>query len=802
MQLNQMVRMLVRARGYSAAAVLTMAVGLAATTAVVAVANAVLLRPLPYPKPDRLFRLNASTSDANSSQMLFNLSPIEVVRLQQQAGTLEQIEAIAQTEMSLNTGGNPETLKVGAVTAGFLRLFGLQPTTGRDFTSSEDAQRLPVAILDGGTWTRRFGRDPNIIGQPIRLDGIPYVVIGVTPEGYRPLLQSVDAYIPLGARDSASVQYLRNVQVAARLAPNRTVSEARAEIQGIQQQIGKDYPQSHGNFTLNFIDLRESLYGSYRSALLILGAAVASLLLIGCSNVANLTLCRVLDRRGEFALRASLGASRASIVRGQLAETATICAVGAVAGVVLTSWLLPLMLAIYPAAIPVDADVRIDLRVVASMIGVVAIAAIIAGLVPALRAGASPAISALAETSARNVGSYRERTARQVLVATQVALSLVLLGFAGIVLSSMQRLNRVDPGFDAGSVLTMQLAPPARYPDAQARANFLDRVLTRVSEIAEVEAVGSTQTTFEPNTTMTTRAEIAGQQGEPGALMQVNIRHITPGYFDAMRVRVTDGRGIDGRDRIGTPMAAMVSQSFATRFWSGQNAIGQQVRRVGSAGNGPWLTVVGVADDVMDNGLGAELGPTLYVPYLQQNTPTARISLTIRTKADPLAVANSVRQAIWSVDPVQPIDAVRPLDVALADSVAQPRFRTILIGIFGSFGLILASIGVYGVAAYGARQRTREIGVRMALGADRRDVTRLLVNGSMRPVLLGSLLGLLGSGLLMGRMTSVLYKPTFADATYVGVALVLLLLSALCATLVPAGRAARVSPSEAIRTNQ
>jgi putative ABC transport system permease protein len=431
---------------------------------------------------------------------------------------------------------------------------------------------------------------------------------------------------------------------------------------------------------------------------------------------------------------------------------------------------------------------------------VVAVAAMIAGLVPALRAGASPALSALAEASLRSVGSARERKTRQLLVSAQVALSLVLLGLAGVVLSSMQRLNRTDPGFDASGVLTLQLAPPARYPDAQARASFLDRVLTKISEIPEVQAAGSTQTTFEPLNTMTTRAETEGQLAEPGEVMQVNIRHVTPGYFDAMRVRIIEGRPIDSRDRIGTQMAAMVSQSFARRFWPGKNAVGQRVRRVVSVGNGSWMTVVGVVGDVMDNGLGADLGPTLYVPYFQQNTPTARISLTIRAKSDPVAIANTVRQAVWSVDPIQPIDRVRTLENALGESVAQPRFRSLLMAIFGSFGLALACIGVYSVAAYAARQRTREIGVRMALGADGREVTRLLLRGSMPPILLGSVLGLLVTALLMRWMVSILYKPGTADAAYVFVALLLLLLCAVCATFLPARRAARVSPSEAIRT--
>ena len=800
MNLRHAFRFLNRNRAYSFAAILTMAVGLAATTAVVAVTNGVLLRPLPYPRPDGLYRLNATNADPALSQTLFAMSPIEIARLQQQAKTLEQVEALGIGEMSLSTGGTPETLKVGAVSAGFLRMFGLQPGTGRDFTSDEDAQRLPVAILDGGTWTRRFGGDPGAIGQTIRLDGAPYVIIGVTPQGYRPLLQAVDVYVPLGVKDNPAQRFLRTYLAAARLAPGRTLSEARAEILSIQDQIHKDYAESHGTFSINFIDLRDSLYGSYRPALMILAAAVVSLLLIASTNVANLTLCRVLDRRGEFALRASLGASRRAIVREQLTETAVIVVLSGIGGLLLAWWLLPVILRVYPAAIPIDADVRIDLRVVLSMLGVIAVTALMAGLVPALRAGGAPAVAALSETSLRNAGSHREGRTRQLLVGAQVALSLVLLGVAGVVVSSMQRLNRTDPGFEAGGVLTLQLAPPARYPDVQGRASFLDRVLARITEIPGVEAAGSTQTTFEPNSTMTTRAEIGGQPSD-AATMQVNIRHVTPGYIDAMRVRVVDGRPIDERDRIGAPMVAMVSQSFARRFWPGQNPVGQQVRRVVSSGPAPWLTVVGVVGDVMDNGLGADLGPTLYVPYLQQNTPTARISLTVRTASDPLTVAGAVQKAVWSVDPVQPIDRVRSLESALADSIAQPRFRTLLMVIFGSFGLALACLGVYSVAIYAALQRTREIGVRMALGADRGDVTRFLLKRSMPPILLGSLAGLVGTGLLMQRVTSLLYKPGATDAAYVIGAVLVLLLCAMGATLVPAGRAARVSPVDAIRAD-
>jgi putative ABC transport system permease protein len=802
--MRKLVRSLARSRSYAVTVVLTMALGLAAMGALFAVAKAVLLAPLPYPRPDRLFALyanrieTAATQSSSAPQTPFLLSPIELARLRERAVTLEQVEGISPTEMALTTTGDPETLRVGAVSAGFLRLFGLQPELGRDFSEDEDSQRLSVAILDGGFWARRFASNPQVVGQTIRLDGTAFLVVGVSPAGYRPLLQSVDVWIPLGVREQPTLQNLRSITGAARLRVDRTIADARAEVLDIQRQIRRDYPESHANFTVALDDLRDSLYGGYRTTLFVLTAAVVSLLLIACTNVGTLTLCRVIDRQGEFALRASLGASRFSIVREQLGETAVLCAAGGGAGLAAAWWLIPLILAVYPDAVPADADVAIDLGVTASMIGVMIGAALIAGLVPALRAGKAQAVGVLTESWIRTVGSRREGRIRDVILAGQVAVCLVLLALGAIVATSTLRLCRIHPGFDADGVLTLQLAPPARYPDAQSRADFLKRVLERIHEIPEVVAAGSTQTTFDSNGGVMTRVDIEGQATDPGRPVQVHIRHVTPGYFTALRVRVVDGDAFSVRDRIGAPMVAVVSQSFARRYWPGQSALGRRVRRVLATGYGPWLTVLGVTEDVMDNGLGADLGPMLYVPYLQQNTPTARIGLTIRTKTDAMKIADGVRRAIWSVDPVQPIDQVRTLESALSTSVAQPRFQTLLVGLFGMAGLALACVGVYGVAAYTTRQRTREVGVRMALGADARTVIAWILRRTMPPVLIGAMAGLAGTILLVRSMISILYQPNAADAGSVVLSALLLLACATGATLVPATRAASLTPTQAL----
>jgi putative ABC transport system permease protein len=376
---------------------------------------------------------------------------------------------------------------------------------------------------------------------------------------------------------------------------------------------------------------------------------------------------------------------------------------------------------------------------------------------------------------------------------------VVLLGIAASVGTSMLRLASADSGFDAENVLTVQLAPPARFPQPSQRAAFVQRVLDAVSGLPGVVAAGSTQTTFDPNASMQTRVDIEGQPVVSGQMPVAHIRHITPGYFVALGVAIDDGRPIDQRDQIGTLPVASVSRAFAARYWPGTSAIGKRFRRI-SAADRPWLTVVGVVEDVMDSGLGAPMGPTIYVPYLQQNTPTARVSLAVRTTGDPEAIGAAVQKAIWSVDPAQPIDRLRTLQRALDESIAQPRFRTLLLAIFGSIGLMLAGVGVYGIAVESATQRRKEIGVRLALGSTRFEVVSLLVRQAAMPVVVGGCLGVVAAGGAQTLIRSTLYQPPRFDWVVAPVIAAVVLSSvALLATWLPAWRASRLEPIKAIR---
>lgn len=791
-------RSLWRRPAVTVTALLSLALGLGATIAITTVIDGVLLRSLPYPRPDRLYSVSATLRGPDGQPMSFVLSAIEFLRLRTHVASLEQVEAMTTRELALSEGGQPETVRGGAASAGYLRLFGLQPVVGRDFTEEEDQNRARVVILDGGLWQRRFGGDPTIVGRTVSIDAVPHVIIGVTPAGYRPQLQRVDAWIPLGADVDPARPGLRNLLGAARLRAEANESQAIAEVQGVQAGIAREFPQSHGRAEVVLRDLHETLYGPYRPALWLLMGGVTFLLLIACTNVANLAIGRVTERRAEIALRRCIGASTGRILIEQLVEGIVLVVLGGALGAALGLVAVPSLLAIYPGALPSDFRADLNVRLVSIIVAVLSVSIVLCAVVPAWRACSLPAIGVLASaTSPRSAGSARDRKVRQWLLAIQVGFAVALLSIAGLVGASLQRLQRTHPGFDSTNVLSLQLAPPARYPDPTARAAFVDRVVARLRELPGVVAVGTTQTTWQLLSSMQTGLEVDGHVATRDERLSANMRHITPGYFDALRVPVLDGRAFNDRDRIGAEPVAVVNQSFADRYWSGGRAIGRRVRRGGA--NAPWLTVVGVVPDAMDAGLGADIGPTLYVPYLQQNTPTARVTIVLRTERDPAPLALDAQQAIWSVDPSQAVDGVRSLAQIMDETTAQPRFRATLLTVFALLGLILAAIGVYGVAAYAAAQRRREIGVRLAVGANRNQIVRLLVRQALWPVIGGTLAGFVVAGWSLRWLQALLYQSSPRDMAFVIGAAAMLCACALVATWLPARRNVRLAPLEVLR---
>ena len=573
---------------------------------------------------------------------------------------LAGVEALQPRSMAMTGAGEPEVVRGAAVTSGLFPTLGVQPSRGRVFTADEEARRMPLAVLSDRLWQRRFGASASAIGRSIALDGATYEIVGVMPAGFRPLLDASEVWIPLAPHVDPAQQSARLTAGVARLRPGAAIAQAEAELASASARLAREFPAGHGKAHPQVIPLRENLFGQQRPALVALGAGVLLLLLLACANVANLTIGHVSGRRAELTMRALLGASRWRLAQQQIVQSLVIAASGGLLGLIVVIWSLPALLALYARDGATAATIDIDWRVVAFAAAAIAAAGIACGVLPAVRVqrAGGPQVGALA--AARVGPGRRERRIRAALVSLQVAMAVALLCAAGTLLVSLERLLAAPRGYDAARVLTMQmLLPPAKYSDVRSRADVVEKIVTRVSAIPGVRSSGTTQTTFMPNESMQTGLYVDGRPADPAAADTANIRHVTAGYFRTLRVPIVDGRPLDDRDRLGAAAVCMVSADFARQFWPHESALGHRVRRNGPAAQ--WMTIVGVVGDVMDAGAGVKAGPTLYVPYLQTNTRTGRVTLVVSTHGDPLASAAAIRQAIWSIDPDQPVDGVARL---------------------------------------------------------------------------------------------------------------------------------------------
>jgi putative ABC transport system permease protein len=794
------VRMLLKHPSFTVIAVLALALGIGANSAIFSVVNTVLLRPLPFAEPERLVRLGEGTRGERPERGVFSFPDYKDV--QAQAQTLEAVAGYLGSGGVLATtdGAEPERVRGADVAADYFAVLGVQPELGRVFTRAEDQPNATVIVISHSLWQRRFGANPQIIGQQLKLGSSSLTVIGVMPAGFEfPFrAQHQDFWEPLNDRPTPEREQrdARTLNVIARLKPGVTVEQARAELETISRRLEQQYPAANTSTAIAPVSLHDDLTGDVRPALFILLGAVGLVLLIACANVANLLLARATARQKEIAIRTALGASRLRIVRQLLIESLLLALTGGGLGLLLAMWGVDLLVAASPADIPRVQQVGLDARVLAFTMALSALTGIIFGLVPALHASKPDLNDALKEGSRGSTESLRRNRVRSFLVVAEVALSLMLLIGAGLLLKSFMRLLQTDAGFDAGHVLTLDIPlSRQRYDTPAKQADFFRRLIERTQTLPGVETAGVVNILPLSELDESISFQIAGRPpAPPGAVPEGNYTIVSAGYFEALKLRLRAGRLFNAQDNAQAPPVALVSEALVRRYFTGENPVGQRLQLDGE--DKP-REIVGVVGDVRRAALETEAQPEYYLPYEQ--AAERRMNLVVRTSGDPAALTATVRGAVKELDKDQLIWQTRTLDELRSASVASRRFNMMLLGLFAVVALLLAVLGIYGVMAYSVTRRTHEIGIRIALGAQARDVLKLIIGQGMTLAVIGVALGLLGALAVTRTMASLLYGVSATDpAIFAGLAL-LLAFVALVACYVPARRATKVDPMVALR---
>jgi putative ABC transport system permease protein len=796
-------RGMARSKGFTAVVVATLALGIGANAAIFSVVNGILLRPLPFREPERIV-------EVSHKEPYYSVSEPEFMDYRRDARAFERLAAYAPSNASLTGAEEPERVRAARVSDGFFATLGVAPALGRVFTADEDAPGgPPVVMISDGVWRRRFGGDRGIVGRTIRVNGTERTVVGVMPARFGYPTATTAVWVPL--RLNADSLWTRNnhyLSLVGRLAPGATPVRASAELNTMGRRWLTEYPDIYfpgKPLATSIVPMRDALVGATRPYLLALAGAVGFVLLIACVNVANLLLARGESRRKELAIRTALGASGRRLARQALTESALLGVAGGVLGL-LIAWLGGrALLAIAPPSIPRLDEVRIDVAVLAFALAVSLATGLLFGLAPALRAARGDSAETLKQGGKTSGPAGGTRRMRHALVVAEVALAVVMLSGAGLMLRSLAKLQAMDLGFDPSQLLTIQLSLPTQeYSEERAVEHFRE-LTARVGGLPGVRSVAASG--WLPMD--------GGGGGESSWSIQVDGRvvaaiadaptatpaQVTPDYFPALRIPIVRGRGFTEADRGDAPLVVVVNQTMARQLWPGQDPIGHTIRMFGD--DDPWATVVGVAGDVRSSGFLAPVPPTMHFPYAQAGrsasyTPRS-MTLVVRTTGDPLAVAAAVRAAARALDRNVPISSVQSMEQLVAGSIAGRRFSTTLLGAFAALALALAGIGIYGVIAYGVSQRTYELGVRMALGAQRATVLRLVISEGLRMTVLGLAIGLAGA-LVVGRLVrSLLVDVPAADALTLAVVSAALAGVALVASALPARRASLVSPTEALR---
>ncbi len=799
-------RMLARNPGFTAVAVLTLALGIGANTTIFSVVNAILLRPLPYPEADRLVRVWQHSP--GSGFPLVGLSEFEWTEYRQHQHSFEGIAVYFTAGANLTGQGEALRVNAAVVSANFFSVLGVEPGLGRAFTPEEDTPgNDQVIVLEHGFWQRRFGSDPDVVGQAVVLNGRKQLVVGVMPPGFAYPPGEVDLWVPIAidtANLNSSAHYL---SALARIKPGETFEQASAEFNNLALQQLQEYPDRYpqnAGWGGHLVRLHESLVGAVRPALLVLLAAVGLVLLVACANVANLLLARGVERKKEIAIRMALGASRVAIMKQLLTEGVLLALMGGATGLLLAAWSVDFLPALLPEGLLNYTGVGIDLGVLAFTLVVSIVTVVLFGVVPAWQTSNPDLHVALKEGGrSSNIGGHRRL--RHLLVVSEVALSLVLLIGAGLLAKSLSRLLDVDQGFRTENILTFRVSlPAARYDEAHKVTAFYRELFEKLGGLPGVTSAGGTQHLPLGGTRGSWRLVVDGLPPEPGspipyARVEADLFSVSPGYFDAIGMEIVKGRGFRESDTLTSPRAVVVDELFVRRFWpGGEEPLGKKVDILQNIGDTPnWRTIVGVVRHAKHYGPAAKGREQVYFPYTQR--PVNSMFATMRTAGESRGILPTVRSQVASLDPDLPIYNLRTMEQRLAQTVAQPRFTAWLLSIFALLAVVLASVGLYGVISYSVSRRTHEIGIRMALGAQPHDILKLVVGQGMVLTLAGVGVGLAASFALTRFLESLLFGVSATDpATFTAVS-VLLAAVALLACYIPARRATKIDPMVALR---
>jgi len=809
--LKYALRILLKSPFISAVAVLTLALGIGANTAIFSVLNAVVLRPLPYADPDRLVMIweTAPGNDKRSS------APGNFNDWRAQNRSFSDMAATFYGNFNLTGTGEPERVNGSTVTSNLMSTLGVSAQLGRTFQPDDDEhQDRRVALISDGLWLRRFGGDKQIVGKTITVDDLAYTVVGVMKPGFKFPVQS-DLWV-LG-RDHSAVsmsffsQFPDNdwsherdahfINVVARLKPDATLAQAQSDMAGIAGRLEHDFPQTNSGLGSNVVSLHNQIVGNVKTLIAILFGAVALVLLIACTNVASLLLARATQRDREFAIRRAVGANRWRLIRQLLTESVLLSLVGGVAGLGLSVWAVDLFIKLSPGDIPRLDEASVDVRLLGFTFAVSMLTGIAFGLWPALQATTGSLNQSLKEAGAKASEGKQRRRARNVLIVTELALAQVLLVGAGLLIMSYLRVSEVNPGFNADHVLSAKVAPATnKYTDAKTRAQFYTQALEQLEHLPGVKSVGMVMSLPLSGASMNRGFKAEGRpEPKPDENVSMDYQIVSRDYFSTLEIPIVRGRGFTEEDNATASRVMVISQSMAQRYWPNEDPVGKRIAIGESSKETSWRAIIGVVGDVRHASLTDPPVPTAFIDYRQDVESWSRMAFVIKTQADPATLTSSVRSGLMAVDSEQPIYAIQPMEKLLNEAVAPRKFVMSLIGSLAAVALVLAMIGIYSVISFSVNERTREIGIRMALGAKNHEVMTMVLGQGMRVACLGIAVGLAIAYGLTRLLRTLLFEVSATDPkTFVLVAFTLGVV-ALLACYLPARRATTVDPLIALK---